>query len=75
MSRIMVAITYGTLPEETDKVGNRLCHSSLELMGCVKFVKDCEEVFRLSIDAMQPGRFLVDLIPARGCSPTPTNEH
>jgi hypothetical protein len=33
-------------------------------MGRFKFVEDCEEVFRLSVDAMQPGRFLVDLVPA-----------
>jgi hypothetical protein len=33
-------------------------------MEHVKFVEDCEEVFRISVDAMQPGRFLVDLIPA-----------
>jgi hypothetical protein len=33
-------------------------------MDHVKFVEDCEEVFRLGVDAMQPGRFLVDLIPA-----------
>jgi hypothetical protein len=33
-------------------------------MKHVKFVEDCEEVFRISVDAMQPGRFLVDLIPA-----------